>query len=217
MCWNKDISLNTFLFSSFILGLILYNNKYTRYKIKEFEDFWLVIFFMVFIIVQIVEYFVWINIKNPLYNIFFSSILLLITFIQPIVSLMMLKNYDLKFYMIISYLIIIISYFGYTLPSLKLNSIVSTKGHLDWNYIHNNNKNNLYQNIVSCLWLFFFLFSLFYEKKYLGLLFGILTLIVILYNFMNDRSFTSMWCWIANSMMIFYATYLLFYLPFKTI
>ena len=62
MCWNKDISLNTFLFSSFILGLILYNNKYTRYKIKEFEDFWLVIFFMVFIIVQIVEYFVWINI-----------------------------------------------------------------------------------------------------------------------------------------------------------
>jgi hypothetical protein len=213
MCWNKDISLNTFLFSSFVLGLIVYNNKYTRYKIKEFEDFWLVIFFMVFIMVQLVEYFVWININNPLYNTFFSSILLLITVIQPVISLMMLKNYDLKFYMILSYLIIIISYFGYTFPSLKLNSVVSTKCHLDWNYIHNN---NIYQNIVSCLWLFFFLFSLFYEKKYLGLFFGILTLIVILYNFMNDRSFSSMWCWIANMMMIFYATYLLFYLPATT-
>ena len=29
MCWNKEVSLNTFLFSSFVFLLILYNNKYT--------------------------------------------------------------------------------------------------------------------------------------------------------------------------------------------
>jgi hypothetical protein len=38
MCWNKEISLNTFLFSSFVLILIIYNNAYTQYKIKELNN-----------------------------------------------------------------------------------------------------------------------------------------------------------------------------------
>lgn len=36
MCWNENVSLNTFLFSSFVLLLIFYNNTYTQYKIKHF-------------------------------------------------------------------------------------------------------------------------------------------------------------------------------------
>jgi hypothetical protein len=217
MCWNKDISLNTFLFSSFVLGLILYNNKYTRYKIKAFDDFWLVLFFMIFISVQFVEYFVWINLKNKWYNTFFSAILLFITIIQPLVSLMIIKNYNLRFYMIISYIIITISYISYIFSSNYsnlLNTVISKKGHLDWNYIHND---NIYlQYIVNLLWLFFFLFSLFYEKNYVGLMIGIGTFLVTLYNYSNDKSTGSIWCWVANSIMIYYAIYLLFYLPMTT-
>jgi len=217
MCWNKDISLNTFLFSSFVLGLILYNNKYTRYKIKAFDDFWLVLFFMIFISVQLVEYFVWINLKNKWYNTFFSAILLFITIIQPLVSLMIIKTYNLRFYMIISYIIITISYISYIFSSNysnPLNTVISKKGHLDWNYIHND---NIYlQYVVNLLWLFFFLFSLFYEKNYVGLMIGIGTFLVTLYNYSNDNSTGSMWCWVANSIMIYYAIYLLFYLPMTT-
>ena len=217
MCWNKDISLNTFLFSSFVLGLILYNNKYTRYKIKAFDDFWLVLFFMIFISVQLVEYFVWINLKNKWYNTFFSAILLFITIIQPLVSLMIIKTYNLRFYMIISYIIITISYISYIFSSNysnPLNTVISKNGDLDWNYIHND---NIYlQYVVNLLWLFFFLFSLFYEKNYVGLMIGIGTFLVTLYNYSNDNSTGSMWCWVANSIMIYYAIYLLFYLPMTT-
>jgi len=222
MCWNKDISLNTFLFSSFVLGLILYNNKYTRYKIKEFDDFWVVLFFMIFISVQLVEYFVWINLKNKWYNTFFSAILLFITIIQPLVSLMIIKNYNLRFYMIISYMIIsyiiitnsYISYIFSSNYSNPLNTFISKNGHLDWNYIHND---NIYlQYVVNLLWVFFFLFSLFYEKNYVGLMIGIGTFVITLYNYSNDKSTSSMWCWVANSIMIYYAIYLLFYLPMTT-
>ena len=38
MCWNKDVSLNTFLFSGFVLLLIYYNNTYTKYKVAEFDS-----------------------------------------------------------------------------------------------------------------------------------------------------------------------------------
>lgn len=38
MCWNEHVSLNTFLFSSFVLALIVYNNSYTKYKIQELNN-----------------------------------------------------------------------------------------------------------------------------------------------------------------------------------
>ena len=44
--WNKDISLNTFLFSSFVLLLIIYNNTYTQYKINELENIWMYLFLL---------------------------------------------------------------------------------------------------------------------------------------------------------------------------
>ena len=33
-------------------------------------------------------------------------------------------------------------------------------------------------------------------------------------NFYKDKSVGSMWCWIVNAGMLYYAAYLLFYLPF---
>ncbi len=67
MCWNQHVSLNTFLFSSFILILIIYNNKYTQYKIKELNNVWIYVFFFSFISMQLIEFFIWRNINNK-YN-----------------------------------------------------------------------------------------------------------------------------------------------------
>ena len=60
-----------------------------------------------------------------------------------------------------------------------------------------------------------FLFPLFYEGYNFGLLIGVLTLLIIAYNYYVDGSSGSMWCWIVNSIMIYYIGYLLLYLPFK--
>ncbi len=38
MCWNKEVSINTFMFSIITLLFIYYNNKFTQYKIKEFVN-----------------------------------------------------------------------------------------------------------------------------------------------------------------------------------
>ena len=68
MCWNAEVSLNTFLFSSFVLCLIIYNNTYTQYKIKDFNNIWIYLFFVSFILMQLFEFFIWRNVDNKLYN-----------------------------------------------------------------------------------------------------------------------------------------------------
>ena len=53
MCWNESVSLNTFLFSSFVLLLIIYNNYYTKYKIPELNNVWIYLFLASFISMQL--------------------------------------------------------------------------------------------------------------------------------------------------------------------
>ena len=40
MCCNQYVSLNTFVFSAFVLLLIVYNNKYSPYKIEELNSWY---------------------------------------------------------------------------------------------------------------------------------------------------------------------------------
>jgi hypothetical protein len=210
MCWNKEVSLNTFLFSSFVFLLVLYNNEYTFYKIPEFDKFWLRIFMVIVISMQLVEYFIWKNINNIFYNKLFTHIAMLIIFFQPITTILNINNKNIKNILLFSYLVLIIP-FGILNYNKNIYSTISNQKHLNWNLINHENK---IAKIIKLAWLFFFLFPLFYEGQQLGFLFGLLTLFIISYNYINDNTIESMWCWIVNSIMLYYAGYLLFYLPF---
>jgi len=210
MCWNKEVSLNTFLFSSFVYLLILYNNEYTFYKIPEFDKFWIRILIGIIILVQLVEYFIWCNVNNMFYNKLFTAFITILLFFQPVTTMLNMSDSKIKKMLLIAYL-------GLTIPFVLMNynkniySTISQYKHLNWNLI--NRENNI-AKIMQLSWLFFFLFPLFYEGHQFGFMFGALTLMVTLYNYMNDNSVESMWCWIVNSIMIYYAGYLLFYLPY---
>ena len=210
MCWNKEVSLNTFLFSSFVFLLILYNNEYTFYKIPEFDRFWLRIFMAIVILIQLVEYFIWTNIDNIFYNKLFTNVALLIIFCQPITTIMNIDDEKIKKILFISYLVLMIPFFILNYNK-NIYSTISSNKHLNWNLINHENK---FTKIIGLAWIFFFLFPLFYQKHQFGFLFGILTLIMMSYNYINDNTLESMWCWIVNFIMIYYAGYLLFYLPF---
>ena len=63
MCWNKIISLNTFIVSSVVL-ILIYMNKDTIYKFNEFDDNYLYFFLLSISSMQLVEYFLWKNIET---------------------------------------------------------------------------------------------------------------------------------------------------------
>ena len=212
MCWNKDISLNTFLFSSFVLLLIMYNNEYTQYKIKELDNIWIYVFCFSFILMQLIEYFIWKNINDPIYNNIFSIMATLLLFIQPIASAMLIPSKTVSSNIITLYLLLTGPLTIYRLFTKKISTTISPLNHLSWDLVLY--KNNILESLLCVGWLTFFLFPLFYIGNLFGFLFGSLTLMIILYNYYKDGSFGSMWCWIVNSVMLYYAGYLLLWLPF---
>ena len=208
MCWNEAVSFNTFSFSSFVLVLIIYNNLFTKYKIKELNNIFMYLFIASFVFMQLIEFFIWRNINNKFYNNIFSIAAMLLLIIQPIISIMILSNIRLRNMLLSLYSLLVIPYSIYKFGSTKnIHSAISESGHLRWEFLE-------YTPFVGFVWLFFFLFSFIYEKKWVGIIFGIVTLVISFINYKSDHTMWSMWCWSVNSMMIYYAIYLLIYLPF---
>ena len=207
MCWNETVSLNTFLFSSFVLLLIIYNNLFTKYKIQELNNNFIYLFIASFVVMQLIEFFIWKNINNKFYNKIFSIAATLLLIIQPIISIMILSNIQLRNMLISLYLLFAIPFSIYKFSTQNIHSVISKTGHLDWKFFD-------IAPIISLVWLFFFIFSFIYEKKWVGLIFGLGTLLITFINYSHDQTMWSMWCWSVNSIMIYYAIYLLIYLPF---
>jgi hypothetical protein len=88
-----------------------------------------------------------------------------------------------------------------------MKSQLSNRGHLEWLFFDTN-------MLLFMGWLFFFLFSFIYTQNFYGFLFGIVLFLISYYNYYKDRTIGSMWCWVVNSSMIYFAFYLLMYLPF---
>jgi len=207
MCWNADVSLNTFLFSSFILALVIYNNYFTQYKIQELNNIWIYLFLASFIFMQLIEFFIWKNINNKFYNNLFSICATILLIIQPIISIMILSNIKIRNLLLLLYLLLVIPYSIDKFLNKNIHSVISESGHLRWKFFDT-------APIIWFCWLFFFLFSFIYEKKYIGIIFGLITLFITFINYKNDHTMWSMWCWSINSIMIYYAFYLLLILPF---
>ena len=207
MCWNASVSLNTFLFSSFILALIIYNNLFTEYKIQHLNNIWVYLFLSSFILMQLIEFFIWKNINNKFYNNIFSICATLLLIIQPIISIMIITNIKMRNLLLFFYLLLAIPFSLYKFLNTNIHSVISENGHLRWKFFDTN-------PLICIVWLFFFLFSFIYEKNYFGVIFGLITLLITFINYKNDHTMWSMWCWLINSVMIYYAFYLLIYLPF---
>lgn len=208
MCWNQDVSLNTFLFSGFVLGMVIYNNAYTQYKIQELNGFWMYIFLFSIISMQLVEFFIWRNIKNAFYNRAFTWIANILLLSQPALSLMLLPDIKMKPILLSVYLVWVSVYAIHQMMTFDVHSTVSTMGHLQWN------TSKLSKLLIWVIWLFFFSFSLVYLNKIRGILFAAILLLVSYYNFSKDNTVDSMWCWFVNFGAVYYAFVLLFYLPF---
>ncbi len=208
MCWNATVSLNTFLFSNFVLLLIYYNNTYTQYKIKEFDNVWLYVLFESFILMQLIEFFIWRNLNNKFYNNVFSILANILLIFQPITSMMLLSDHTIRNTLLSSYLLLTIPFALYNFATKYIHSEKSKNGHLMWHFV---DESMMILILIWSVWLFFSLFSFVYEQKFIGgILFWAMALIFSYYNYIKDDTVGSMWCWAINLTMIYYAAYLLF-------
>ena len=205
MCWNEDVSLNTFLFSGFALIIIMYNNAFTKYKIPELNDKWVYLLLMSFIFMQLVEFFIWRNLNNKFYNNLFTSVACLLILIQPLFSIMIIKNIQIRNILLLLLLLFLI--WAFSIISFTLSFSDTDDGHLSWFFFKA-------PQLFFIIWFLFPMFSLFYEQKWTILFFLSVTIIIAMLSYKDRGTVGSFWCWAVNSIMIYYIIYLVLFLPF---
>jgi len=153
---------------------------------------------------QLIEYFLWKNLENKKLNYFYSALGQILVAIQPIVSLLLLTDTILKILMIVAYSAFVLGIF---FTHKKVFKTSNQNGHLKWTWVP-------IQNYMYFIWIFFLMFSFVVNQHYLAVL---VALILFAITFFNSETGTSgsLWCWTINFSMIFYAMYLLLYMPFK--
>jgi len=204
MCFNSQISIKTFLFGIFTLLIIYYNNLYSSHKIIEFKNPYTYFFMMSFIIMQLFEYLLWENINNLFINHLVSILGLLLLTIQPIASLTMLNNTQIKLRnkLIFIYSIPAFLYVLYQILTNHINTSISKIGHLKWNWTFD--KNKFVNFFVYIFYLYFLYFSLFSNKYYNEIIITLPLFLIMYYFYYKDGSAGSLWCFSINIIMVYY-------------
>ena len=216
MCWNEHVSLNTYVFGIFVLGLIAYNNAYTKYKVDSFSNPFMYLFFFLFISVQLVEYFIWRNFhgaNNARTNELLSILGSLVIALEPVAAIGLIPDKPTKHVFWAIYSTVAFLYFMYQLFTKRFYSSVAKNGHLRWEWVITSERTQT--SILSTLFFAFFLIYPFYlAKKYYIAAFGFIIFAYSYYTYRTEQTFASMWCWFANFGMLYYVIYILFYLPY---
>ena len=210
MCWSAEVSLITFITSASMCAYLWYRN--------EINDRALSLWIFSFALMQLFEFFMWINMKN---HSFVSKLSLIFIFLQPLVlSYALLKYgtiYDGKYVQFAKYLlwffialsaikVIYTIYYAFIVEANK--DWLSVKGpncHLIWHFIKHQFEmpyitriNKLYHLplIIACL--------LIKPTIPIGIMYSSIGLITYyLSYYFYKLEYGSIWCWIANIMGLF--------------
>lgn len=211
MCYNENISLNTFVFSIAVMGFIYYNNKYTQYKIPAFHNNYVYLFFISIVSMQLIEYFLWKSIKTSNMKMNYIASLIgwiFIRILQPLsfISLLPVAYTSLRNLLIIGYLICLFGLTWFKSTPIDFKTTVKND-HLYWNWLYGEK----IQYVVLSLVYFGFLIPTFFIFPCLMPL--SLLYFVYLY-FYRTNNWTSMWCWSINLTFIYYLFWILIIAPY---
>jgi len=195
MCWNAEVSLNTFLFGTISAIILLIMNKILITNI-------LLVYTLS--LIQLMEYFAWSNIKNKQIIYYLSIIGAFILLLQVLlISNNNLKNKE-KLYVYIIICILASLAFYYNFENDKFHMEKGENGHLKW----------LWADLPVPLLLsglLLWIYPPIKNKNYSAAFFIIITLIISFYYYYKYKTWGSMWCYISNVfwiLLIIYSIYL---------
>lgn len=194
MCYNAEISLNTFIFGIICAFIVIILNKINIIAI---------LFTLTVTLIQLMEYYTWKNIENRNIIYLLSIIGFFIIFLQIFILNYGYLNNDERYISLVILLILIIYLFHYNYQNNNFYMEKGTNGHLIWHWI----------DIPLPLLLIILVFYLYpaFRYGYIIFILMIILLSISLYNYYKYKTWGSMWCYIGNSLwllMLFKSLYL---------
>ena len=206
MCYNKNVSIITFCVMIVTSIILLIRNKQ--------DDRWFGVFFIFAGLMQLAEYFMWIDQKGGKINHYATLAAFIILLLQPL-SLLIGGYYfgELSFdkKKLVPIIIVYIICFGLGIfygikYSLKIKLFSKPDGkHLSW-AIKKLWISNLLRYVLYILYYLAFLLLLFSKDKFSGILLFILYFGTLFFSvfFVKNSSWKSFWCWIVNMIPVIY-------------
>jgi hypothetical protein len=187
MCWNAEVSLNTFIYGTIAAIIVLSLNKIPIRSI-------LLVYTVS--LIQLMEYFTWKNINNNELVHYLSITGAFILLLQVLlISNNNLKNKEQLFSYIFIFILTIIA-FNHNFENKKFHMEKGENGHLKW----------LWADLPIPLLisgLLLWIYPPIRNKNYISTLFIIITLTISFYYYYKYKTWGSMWCYIGNSFWIF--------------
>ena len=217
MCWNADISLNTFVFACLALVFIYVANTYTKYSASLFDNKFMYVFMLDVAAIQLVEFFLWKNLKNASRNELLSKLLAFLVVVQPFILTIMIPNATLRKGMLAFDAVCILCFVYFV---RRFHTSVASNGHLSWDWTLTNGKslNNGYLvTLCGLIYLTLYGVPILAINNFKFSLFILVILGVSLFNYFKYNSyqtFGSMWCWTGNLFLLYMIVDLLLVQPF---
>lgn len=200
MCWNSDISMNTFIFAIFTLIFIFLTNTYSKYKTETFKNPLVYLFIFEVALMQLIEFFLWKNLKNNKINELLSRIACIIVLLQPFTIMLMIKRINIKYFLLSLYsLFLILLYINTKLHHKNsFHTSIGINGHLSWEWMNYKG----YENIFLIIFLLFYIIPSLFINNFLLFLFILVSMIISFIQYFNYNTFGSMWCWFVNLFLL---------------
>ena len=186
MCWNANISINTYIFGLFACLFAFFNNKLSLTRFL-FAQSWMSM--------QLIEYFIW---SKTFSNRLLSQIAFLVVFSQPIFSILCISNHTtIKFLALVSYLLFItVVLILKPWSKIDFTTVQATNGHLSWKWLN-------YPSIAILIWFIFFSISFMVSKQWIQLSLVAISAIVTYVLYSKTLTWGSLWCWLVNLASLF--------------
>ncbi len=165
---------------------------------------------MVFSSMQLVEYFLWKNIKDKKKNEFYSKMGFLVILLEPLSAINMIENNILlKNNLIYSYLFITFIYLLFNYKNINFKTSINKKGFLQWNWLEPVNLYKL-KSYFFIFWTFFLFFSCFLTKDWFIIFIGLFSYLYSLYSYKLHDTFGTYWCYIVNLLWIYVLCWIIY-------
>lgn len=148
---------------------------------------------VVFTQIQLVEYFLWKNLKVPRLNALGSKAAALVILLEPIAAIYMINNVALRNKLLLVYAVYVAALF--MTQTFDFRTTIGGNGHLRWQWMPS--------WILVIPWIVFLIAPFLITGRYKGFALAIVTLLTSVYFYRNYGTVSSMWCWIAISGWIF--------------
>ncbi|QKF94702.1 hypothetical protein QKU48_gp1244 [Fadolivirus algeromassiliense] len=207
MCWNKEVSLTTFILA--VLGVIY------LFKRNGPNDRWIAVFAGTVAMIQLAEYFMWSDLDCGTMNRYASIFALVVLALEPLMNMAGgiyfsdTKYKDVLKYMAIAYLIYIIFYY-YTKFHNKEVELCGTTPcepnnnplsgffqdkvcNLQWHFL------DLKGNKLILIWVLFLILPFFFmDPPTHSIVFSVLSFLSLFMGAKtNISAIGSVWCWLA--------------------